>query len=362
MWVEDDGSSGSQFLLCRRGLLVRPLPDGPLREAACQRFRFLGRLMGYALREGFIVPLPLGEEFFSLLLGEPLGPAQLPRPGAGTTGELLGALADFVAEQATGEAEGHDAAWRKAQAQRSDFSQRFLAPVAERSKGADNIDASVSVVGGMELRSLCLNDYLQLVGASYLETGLSGAPLCPDGESMPVTSECVADFVEQASRFWFETGISAQAEAFRSGLGEVLPVESLAAFRPSELRRMFCGEDRVEWDERALLTHLRPSGGLTLGSPLYSHLVAILVEMDQADRARFLDFVSSCPRLPPGGIANFHLDVFPDHGPRKGFPRSRACANQLYLPPYASKEELQERLHEAMHSSAGHHEQRVQHR
>jgi hypothetical protein len=69
MWLEDDDSNNSQYLLCRRGLVIRPLVDGPQRLAAVRRFRFLGRLMGQALREGFIVPLPLAEEFFGLMLG-----------------------------------------------------------------------------------------------------------------------------------------------------------------------------------------------------------------------------------------------------------------------------------------------------
>merc|ERR1719499_1769628 len=98
---------------------------------------------------------------------------------------------------------------------------------------------------------------------------------------------------------------------------------------------------------------------MTSSSSVYKFLVAVLLEMDQGERSRFLDFVSSCPRLPPGGIAKFHVDVFPDATTKQGYPRSKACANQLYLPPYGSREELQERLHEAMHSSAGHHEQRV---
>merc|ERR1711974_529321 len=144
------------------------------------------------------------------------------------------------------------------------------------------------------------------------------------------------------------------------GLGESVPIGSLAAFRPAELRQMFCGEDRIDWEQTSLLAHLRPAGGLTDRAPLFHYLVAVLAEMNQDNRARFLDFVSSCPRLPPGGLANFRLDVFPDQGSSKrAMPRSRACANQLYLPPYESQEELKVKLHEAMHSSTGHHEQRV---
>merc|ERR1719215_631060 len=102
--------------------------------------------MGQALREGFIVPLPLAEEFFALVLGESLGPANLPRPGGGTAGELVGALADFASELKQGEANLNasqetamppDAIqnWRKEQIERTDFAARFLQP-PEGTEGA----------------------------------------------------------------------------------------------------------------------------------------------------------------------------------------------------------------------------------
>jgi len=354
MWVEDDDSTNSQHLLSRRGLLVRPLVEGPQHEETVRRFRFLGRLMGQALREGFIVPLPLTEEFFALVLGEPLGVTALPRPGGGTSGELVGALADFAADLTAGEAalaaEGRGSpeelqAYRREQAERMDFRERFL--TADQAEGSPT-------------QSMSFDQYVSLVGVCFLETGLSGAPLCPGGDGIPVTMDNVHDFAEKAAHFWFEAGVSTQVEAFRAGLNDVFPFECLGAFSRVELREMFCGEDRIEWDEQALLNHLHPVGGLTDRSPTYKYLVAVLLEMNQAERSRFLDFVSSCPRLPPGGIAKFHVDIFPDStATKQGFPRSRACANQLYLPPYGSKEELQEKLHEAMHCSSGHHEQRV---
>ena len=93
LWVEDDGSQ--QRLLCRKGLLLKPLTSGPQRAAAVGRIRFLGRLRGQALREG-AWPLPLADEFFAMVLGEKLEPDSLPRLGNGVAGELRGALADFA--------------------------------------------------------------------------------------------------------------------------------------------------------------------------------------------------------------------------------------------------------------------------
>jgi E3 ubiquitin-protein ligase TRIP12 len=349
LWVEDDGSSGSQYLLCRKGLLMRPLPVGAQREEAVRRFRFLGRLMGQALREGFIVPLPVAEEVFALILGRSVDASSFPRPGSGMAGELCGVFADFAAHLKAEEAQqpkGTDReSWRRSVAERQDFRERFLAQEAEDSPSQ---------------KPTSFKDYVESLCACFVETGLSGTPLCAGGDDMPVSAERVEDFVKQATEFWFCSGVRDQVEAFRGGLNEVFPFESLLAFSPAELRNMFCGEDHIEWDEQALTSHLHPVGGLSQKSSVYTWLVAALLDMDQATRSRFLDFVSSCPRLPPGGIANFHLDVYPDPtGSKQGFPRSRACANQLYLPSYNSKEELTEKLHEAVHSSSGHHEQRM---
>lgn len=347
LWVEDDNSTGSQYLLCRKGLLIRPLPEGSQRDEATRRFGFLGRLLGKALREGFIVPLPLAEEFFALVLGQTVHTASFPRPGSGMAGELCGIFSDFAGHLATEEAqqpEGDRASLRQTLAERPDFGDRFLAQ--------ERVDAVAP-------KPISFCEYVESVGACFLETGLNGTPLRPGGENVPITVENVSDFVQEASQWWFDGGVQAQVAAFRAGVKQIFPFDSLLTFSPAELRNMFCGEDRVEWDEAALTSHLHPVGGLTDKSPVYRWLVAALLDMDQATRSRFLDFVSSCPRLPPGGIANFHLDVYPDPSSKKGFPRSRACANQLYLPPYSSREELGEKLHEAVHSSSGHHEQRM---
>jgi E3 ubiquitin-protein ligase TRIP12 len=347
LWVDDDNSTGSPYLLCRKSLLIRPLPEGHQRNEAARRFHFLGRLMGQALREGFIVPLPLAEEVFALILGRKVGASSFPRPGSGMAGELCGVFADFAAHllaEETKQALGKDQpSVRQAIAERKDFGYRFL---------VEGEDTSAAKCTSFE-------EYAADLGASFVETGLSGTALNTEGENMAVTVSNVCEFVDQAQQFWFGSGVCVQVEALRTGLNDVFPFDCLLAFSPAELRNMFCGEDRIEWDEAALTSHLHPVGGLKQDSPVYRWLVAVLLDMDQATRSRFLDFVSSCPRLPPGGIANFHLDVYPDPTSKQGFPRSRACANQLYLPPYSSREELGERLHEAVHSSSGHHEQRM---
>lgn len=50
------------------------------------------------MREGFIVPVPLSEEFWALVRDIDIASSSLPRPGAGYSGEFTGLMADYVRE------------------------------------------------------------------------------------------------------------------------------------------------------------------------------------------------------------------------------------------------------------------------
>lgn len=189
---------------------------------------------------------------------------------------------------------------------------------------------------------------------------MSGTPLCVGGEERRLDVDSAPEFVRLAADFWLKSGVEQQMNAFRRGLYDVLGsgAVSLWAFSPAELRRLFGGEDEVHWSEKDLAEHLRYGGGYTTDTQQVKWLRDELLVMEQPLRAKFLDFVSSCPRLPPGGLRELQLSIHPDTN-AAGLPRSRACAHRLFLPRYASREELALQLHEAILSSGGHHEQQL---
>merc|ERR1719299_154686 len=101
------GAAVTQSFFSQSGLGIQPLAaSDPRLPAVCQRFRFLGRLMAKALREGFLVPLALSRDVFQLLQGERLTRKSLPRPGDQWNGEVVGALAQFAEDVAAG-GDGH---------------------------------------------------------------------------------------------------------------------------------------------------------------------------------------------------------------------------------------------------------------
>lgn len=339
MWVEDDPPLNEDFLRPRRGLLARPLlPDDPRMPEVERRFHMLGRLMAKALREGFVVPLPLTASFFQLVLGGGIDPVSgLPQPGDGISGEFLGACAAMVADSARGHGSMAELAADP------EWSQKYMQPPGEEPIPPAAFDAYASA-------------------ASFVETGLGGIPLCVGGEERPVSTENVEEFVQLASSFWLETGVERQLVAFRRGIYDVLGggAVMLWAFGPPELRRLFCGEDEVVWTEKELSEHLHSGGGYSADSDQMRWLRQEMLAMAQPHRAKFLEFVTSCPRLPPGGLKELQLSVHPDPADSThGLPRSRACTHRLFLPRYASQEELARQLSEAILSSAGHHEQQL---
>ena len=121
---------------------------------------------------------------------------------------------------------------------------------------------------------------------------------------MPLTVETVEESVLLASSFWLRDGVEPQVVAFRKGLYDVLGhgVVLLWAFAPAELQRISCGEAKVIWSDKELMDHIQVGGGYNPEDEQIVWLREELGSMQQQQRSRFLEFVASTPRLPPGGL------------------------------------------------------------
>ena len=68
--------------------------------------------------------------------------------------------------------------------------------------------------------------------------------------------------------------------------------------------------------------------------------------MGNEARAKFLNFVTACPPLPPVGLSMLEIEVLPQHS-GSALPTAQTCGNKLYLPEYETAEELRTGLSEA---------------
>eukprot|EP00658_Telonema_sp_P-2_P030719 TRINITY_DN2314_c0_g1_i3.p1 TRINITY_DN2314_c0_g1~~TRINITY_DN2314_c0_g1_i3.p1 ORF type:complete len:884 (+),score=215.88 TRINITY_DN2314_c0_g1_i3:115-2652(+) len=305
MWMSDVGGDG--YISCSSGLYPMPLSQhGELYDRVCDRFKFLGRLMAKALRDGFIVPVPVTKWFISMMKGETPSADWLPNVDA--TGGVVAAYARILAAQAREDVrEGADPLIGG-----TEFSRQYL-----------GLDYDMS-----------LDEYLSAAGACWVDP-VSGKVLVDGGQDKVLCSSDLAGFVQSVIGWWFVTGVKGQLEAFSAGFAEVVSTSVFALFSSQEMLCMLCGDNTVEWDSRLLEQNLRPTANLTTNSPVFQMLVQYLLQLENPDRAAFLNFVTACPRLPPGGVAALNIEVGPA-GTESTIPTSQTCVPRLYIPNYES--------------------------
>ena len=138
--------------------------------------------------------------------------------------------------------------------------------------------------------------------------------LVANGQGIPISPENLPTFLKTITAWWLEDGVKRQADAFTDGLRDVLGNDGSEAllhnFSPSELRKMLCGKEEVQWkDDDPLLGCLQPMGTYTPDSPPIRMLVKCLKKMNMKERSEFLSFVTSQPRVPLSGLPQ--IKVYP---------------------------------------------------
>ncbi|GMI11426.1 hypothetical protein TrRE_jg3934, partial [Triparma retinervis] len=399
MWIRDIDPSGTVIIPTPRasttsvpGLFPLPVAPGSTeKEIVCNKFRMLGRLFASALRDGFLVPLPLSFEFITLIqrCDDPeeapdegsegnnmstsfssfdmedvdavifegddddliLGVEDLPRPGF-VGGEIYGIHAHICSQLKT----------------INDSSTSERKKMEKREEVASNKDFARKALNAKY--DCSFNDYV--AGRVFVDpfdvSQSDGFELCVGGRQMEVTIDNVQEYIALCKRWILHEGIISQAQSFRAGVNDFFPSACLSLLTPEELRMDICGEDDVkDWTDSKIrglfkldggrgaveamvaVAAIGGEGGVSLSrkfsseSPTFNFLVKTLLEASVIQRRQFLTFVTSLPIITPGLI-----EVQPIVSPTGEFmavsdsnlPRANTCARRLYLPRFESIDEF----------------------
>lgn len=313
------------FVQAPLGLFPRPFPsnadssNGSGFSKVRDNFCLLGRLMAKALQDGRLLDLPLSTAFYKLVLGQELDLHDIRSfdPQLGSTLQEMEALV---------------------------YRKKFLESIPGDTKEA----ISNLSYRGERFEDLCID---------FTLPGFPEYPLKQDGNNILVNIDNVEEYVSLVVDATIKTGVMSQIEAFRTGFNQVLPLSSLQIFTENELDYLFCGVHNL-WVAETLTDYVKFDHGYTAQSPPILNLLEIMAEFTPPQQQAFLQFITGCPRLPPGGLGalNPKLTVV-----RKNFsgaigdlnsqrtmdaelPSVMTCANYLKLPPYSSKEVMRDRL------------------
>lgn len=305
LWLSEEDES--DFINQDYGLFPRELAkEAVVAEETKQAFSFLGSLVAKVIQDRRIIPLPISSYFIDLVLSRPFNREALLRDVYKDKGEIIISLIQFSSLQS----QHCDTMNQKIHYKGSEFALEDLQLFFddERSVNEEN-----------------LSEYI----AIQMEKLLYG---CNNG------------------------GICAQIYAFRAGFESVFPLSALETFSTNEIVKLFSGEQVIDWTRTSLEEYIMPEHGYTSDNMVYQYLLQVLVDLSQAQRHHFLQFVTGCPNLPPGGLCNISpkIKIHPkvedgDHT----LPSASTCFHVLKLPRYSSKQVLEAQLIVAIESSRG---------
>ncbi|CAH8371193.1 unnamed protein product [Eruca vesicaria subsp. sativa] len=297
--MEDPGS-----LVPPTGLFPRPWSaTSAAFPGVLQKFALLGTVLAKALQDGRVLDIPFSKTFYKLILGQELSSFDIHfvDPELSKTLVELQALAR----------------------------RRKVISESQCDVRAAKCDLSFR---GTKIEDLCLE---------FTLPGYTDYVLAPQFANDMVTMDNLEEYVKAIVNATVRNGIQKQVEAFRSGFNKVFPIEHLKIFNEEELETLLCGE-RDLFNMNEVLDHIKFDHGYTSSSPPVENLLEILHEFDKEQQRAFLQFVTGCPRLPPGGLASLNpkLTIVRKHGSDSSetdLPSVMTCANYLKLPPYSSK-------------------------
>ncbi|XP_058836150.1 probable E3 ubiquitin-protein ligase HERC2 isoform X2 [Topomyia yanbarensis] len=142
-----------------------------------------------------------------------------------------------------------------------------------------------------------------------------------------------------------------QVKAVRDGMSKVIPVPLLSLFSAVELQAMVCGSPDIPL---CLLKTVATYKGVESTAPLVGWFWEVMEEFTNQERSLFLRFVWGRTRL-PRTIADFRgrdfvLQVLDKYNPPDHFlPESYTCFFLLKMPRYSCKAVLQEKLKYAIY-------------
>ncbi|KAL0895990.1 hypothetical protein ABMA27_011981 [Loxostege sticticalis] len=277
----DAGASRDAFLL-------NPTANTPL-HLNC--FRFLGVLMGIAIRTGSPLSLSLAEGVWRQLAGQPLRPQDL----AEVDKDFLPALLCI----------------------------RDMTP---NNKELQNLELPFSIPS-----------------AAGHEVPLST-------RHKRVTPDNKDEYVQLALHYRLHE-FDEQVRAVRDGMSRVVPAPLIALFTAAELETLVCGSPDIPVHALRASASYK---GIEPNAPLVQWFWEVMEELSGSERALFLRFVWGRTRLPRAPQdprqRDFVLQVLDKYQPPDHFlPESYTCFFLLKMPRYSCKSVLREKLRYAIH-------------
>lgn len=182
--------------------------------------------------------------------------------------------------------------------------------------------------------------------------------MVPGGNTMEVDSENLPQYLEASLKYRMLNRCKPQITELALGFFDIIPEPALTVFDPNELELILCGLPTIDMDDWMNNTkysgYYEPQGKQNQVVKWFWEVVQD--DFDQEMKARLLQFVTGTSGVPPRGFSvlqgnDGNLKKFSINGVSRdqyAYPRAHTCFNRVDLPNYSSKQELRERVSQAV--------------
>ncbi|XP_071715402.1 E3 ubiquitin-protein ligase UPL1-like [Rutidosis leptorrhynchoides] len=179
--------------------------------------------------------------------------------------------------------------------------------------------------------------------------------LIPGGRNIRVTEENKHKYVDLIAEHRLTTAIRPQINAFLEGFNELVSRDLISIFHDKELELLISGLPDIDLDDMKANTEY---SGYSPASPVIQWFWEVAQGFSKEDKARLLQFVTGTSKVPLEGFSALQgisgsqkFQIHKAYGRPDHLPSAHTCFNQLDLPEYPSKENLEERLLLAIHEA-----------
>ncbi|KAL6519741.1 E3 ubiquitin-protein ligase upl6 [Orobanche minor] len=179
------------------------------------------------------------------------------------------------------------------------------------------------------------------------------------GKNIRVTNENVITYIHLVANYRLNSQIREQSSHFLRGFQQLIKKDWIDMFNEHELQLLISGSlDGFDLDD--LRSHTSYTGGYHADHYVIKMFWDVVQNLSLANQRKILKFATGCSRGPLLGFEylepTFCIQRTSGHASEDALdrlPTSSTCMNLLKLPPYTSKEQIEEKLLYAINSDAG---------
>jgi len=177
--------------------------------------------------------------------------------------------------------------------------------------------------------------------------------LITNGRNIPVTEENKMEYVRLVCQMKMTGAIRQQLNSFLEGFYDIIPKRLISIFNEQELELLVSGLPNIDIEDLKANTEYHKYQATSLQIQWFWRA---LRSFDQADRAKFLQFVTGTSKVPLQGFGSLEgmngvqkFQIHRDDRATDRLPSAHTCFNQLDLPAYETYDKLRTYMLKAIH-------------